>query len=554
MHMPHREQFARMAASVNGMAPEYLTPHLLFVAKQIGDLPRASGGESWETPLPLPALLPDVPTMTPEMVPHGLRPWLTDIADRVQCPLEYVAVSAMVALAAVIGRRIGIYPKRHDDWLVIPNVWGMLVGRPGVLKSPAMVEAMKPLDRLVYQAMQAHQGAMQDYEVASAKYEAQHKALKAEMAKAAKRSDDEAMEAIGQRIAALVDKAPVCPVPLRYKTNDSTVEKLQDLLAENPQGLLLYRDKLAGFLYNLEKPGREGDREFYLECWAGNGSFTLDRIGRGTVHSTALCLSLLGSIQPGKLTEYVAGTMTGGIGDDGLLQRLQLAVWPDTRGTWQNVDRWPDTEAKQRAWLVFQRLSTLHRDHIPSPDSGAFTQDMPPGIRFAPSAQEIFDRWRTHLEACLRSDTLHPAMESHLAKYRSLMPTLALLFHRSVYRKQWSMLRTPEDTYGALSELESLHWVRVEPEKTDGRSRDVIRINPAITDENKRSGTILTPDKTDISSPEADQQPPSVSNVSCQLANGAKNLHLEPRGEEEEYAEKALSPVRRSPRPPSSVR
>jgi hypothetical protein len=518
-----------------GHTPEELK-HLLATA------PLWTPGAAWAAPLPLPSLLSDVPAMPTDMLPHGLRPWLTDIADRVQCPLEYVAVSALVAIAAIVGRRIGIYPKRHDDWLVIPNLWGMLVGRPGVLKSPAMVEALKPLDRLARQALQTHSKALDDHTVASAVHEAKCKAIKAEMGKAAKKGDDSRMEELGTQLGELVANAPVPPVARRYKTNDSTVEKLQDLLAANPHGLLLYRDELAGFLYALEKPGREGDREFYLECWNGNGSFTLDRIGRGTVHSTALCLSLLGSIQPGKLTEYVAGTIAGGIGDDGLLQRIQLAVWPDTPTTWTNVDRWPDTDAKQRAWTIFQRLATLQREHVPEPEGAAFERDIPPGIRFAPAAQDIFDRWRSTLEAHLRSGDLHPAMESHLAKYRSLMPTLALLFHltfhahqadfapgcitpvsahattmairwcelleqhalrvyagdmarakhrahalakhirngdvsdgdtvRSVYRKQWTMLRTPDDTYGALSVLESLHWVRLEAEKTAGRTRD----------------------------------------------------------------------------------
>jgi putative DNA primase/helicase len=39
----------------------------------------------------------------------------------------------------------------------------------------------------------------------------------------------------------------------------------------------------------------------------------------------------------------------------------------------------------------------------------------------------MFDGWRSDLEKRLRSDDLHPALESHLAKYRKLVPALALL-------------------------------------------------------------------------------------------------------------------------------
>ena len=35
---------------------------------------------------------------------------------------------AMIVAAGVIGRKIGIRPKKHDDWLVIPNLWAVLIG------------------------------------------------------------------------------------------------------------------------------------------------------------------------------------------------------------------------------------------------------------------------------------------------------------------------------------------------------------------------------------------------------------------------------------------
>src|SRR5713101_7730752 len=46
-----------------------------------------------------------------------------------------------------------------------------------------------------------------------------------------------------------------------------------------------------------------------------------------------------------------------------------------------------------------------------------------------PAAQELFDGWRADLEHRLRAEEDHPVLLSHLAKYRSLLPSLALLFH-----------------------------------------------------------------------------------------------------------------------------
>ncbi|MFL5516955.1 MAG: DUF3987 domain-containing protein, partial [Gemmatimonadales bacterium] len=103
--------------------------------------------------------------------------------------------------------------------------------------------------------------------------------------------------------------------------------------------------------------GRETDRAFYLEAWNGTGSFTCDRIGRGTVHAEAVCLSILGGIQPGPLGRYLRATARGGgQQDDGLVSRLQLLVYPDPCEHWKNVDCYPDAIAKNRAHEVLSRL------------------------------------------------------------------------------------------------------------------------------------------------------------------------------------------------------
>jgi hypothetical protein len=48
---------------------------------------------------------------------------------------------------------------------------------------------------------------------------------------------------------------------------------------------------------------------------------------------------------------------------------------------------------------------------------------------FSDEAQRFFSDWLSRLESRLRSCGLEICLESHLAKYRSLMPSLALIFH-----------------------------------------------------------------------------------------------------------------------------
>jgi putative DNA primase/helicase len=76
----------------------------------------------WPDPQPLPGGLPGVPAFDEHLLPDALRPWLTDIAERAQVPLDFPAAAVIVPLSSALGRRCGIYPKRHDDWLVVPNL------------------------------------------------------------------------------------------------------------------------------------------------------------------------------------------------------------------------------------------------------------------------------------------------------------------------------------------------------------------------------------------------------------------------------------------------
>ena len=49
-----------------------------------------------------------------------------------------------------------IRPKRLDSWYEAANLWGAIVGSPGVLKSPALNEALRPLRELESKAAAAH--------------------------------------------------------------------------------------------------------------------------------------------------------------------------------------------------------------------------------------------------------------------------------------------------------------------------------------------------------------------------------------------------------------
>ena len=436
------------AAQQSGLSTEEIGKTLASGLKAGKDNPRtaleAQGSISqgvvesltWDQPKELKAELLPVKSLDPAMLPDSMRDYITDIAERMDnSPPDYVAVGVMVALATLIGRKLSISPKQHDPWLVVPNLWGAAIGRPSAKKTPSLTSAMAPLHTFESEEFQKHAIAMGKYseqaKVAKVALKANEKKLKIQIEKG---KQEEGEKDFLKSLTFEPVQPPACK---RFIVNDATVEKLGELLGSNPMGVLLFRDELTGWLNTLDKPDRASDRAFYLECWAGTGSFTYDRIGRGTQRIESATLSLMGGIQPGKLIPYLTAQKEGK-GDDGLIERFQLMVYPDPQ-PYTHVDRPPNEEALRKATSIFAMLDDLPGElHNPNI------------LRFSPEAQRMFNTWYDNNQKLVRSGTLTPQLESHLAKYVSLFPSLALIIH--------AVDSSPGGSIGIQSANKALAW------------------------------------------------------------------------------------------------
>jgi hypothetical protein len=496
---------------------------LTAVLSKASDAPDCSA--PWPEPESLGVALPGVPEFEAELLPPALRPLAEDTAHRMQVPLDFCAIPLVVALAGVCNRRALIRPKQRDPWTVVPNLWGMTVANPGQLKSPTVASVMRPVHRIQRRLTENFKSNEQDYQQQVELAELKTNAWKQQATKEFK-AGRPAPEKPSD------DMKP--PTEKRLVINDSTFEKTHQLLAENPAGLLVIRDELAGLFSSFERRGREDERAFYLECWSGDSPFRMDRIGRGSVDVEACCLSLYGAIQPARLRSYLRDALHDGPTNDGLIQRFQLAIWPDQNKDWQYVDCAQNEQAAKAVEDVFERIVALDADN-------------PRIFRFDRDAQELFVVWLSGLEQSVRDKELSPIMAAHLSKYRSLMPSLALLFAladnvegdriplryaqqaaafceylrphaeriyacklapemlaaidlserltdgwkrdvgqfalRELYRRHWAGLGTPDEAEAALDVLEDAGWVRrvdSSSPSTGRPSSETFLINPKI--------------------------------------------------------------------------
>jgi putative DNA primase/helicase len=491
---------------------------------------RAEMADQWPKPEPIQNGLPPVETFSEDLLPDSFRSLVADVSDRMQVPMDYPAVVMVLCLAGAVNRRAVIQPKANDTgWVIVPNLWGAIIAPPGFMKSPVIQAANRPLTHIQTEWQHKHEDMLKDYALAKEEYELRRAAWK-ELYKAASKKGNAAPDR--------PEDEPKEPKLRRLIVNDATFEALHQTMSENPAGILVIRDELTGWWSQLDRAGREGERAFCLQAWNGDTGHTIDRIGRGTIHVEACCMSMLGGIQPGRLRSYLADALQDGPSNDGLIQRFQLLVWPDTASDWNYVDRAPNGASEQQVARVFRKVVEMDAEN-------------PVRFRFAADAQELFIEWFAELEAKIRGDELHPALISHLSKYRKLMPALALLFEladaaarhggtdsvsltnaqraaawceylesharrvyscivtpqlraareladkikhrkvgadgafscRDVYLKGWSGLDTPEAVKQAAEVLQDAGWVRdlsTESGPLGGRPSNRYEVNPAV--------------------------------------------------------------------------
>jgi len=383
-------------------------------------------------PLPLAEKIPALPE---ECLPPSVAPWLKDIAFRLDLPHEYVAGASLVAASSLIGRHAAIRPKTKDDWTEFGNLWGMLIAEPGEMKTPATTLALSPIKDLERRARAKWVSVETKLREKLNEELELEKHLKKRFKDMLSKSEHEDLASIKEALSEAHRKTlqlnkKIANGGERFLCNDATTEKLAEICMANPYGLFVNRDELSGWLAHLSKAGREGDREFYLEAWSGDGEHSYDRIGRGTLYVPHLCLSIFGTIQPGKIKDLVMPASSAGVGADGLIQRFQILLYPDRTPTKIFRDQSPDAAAKKQYQTVFDELATQSWTKTTSPLEKGFTTAGPDSslsnvFSFDGEAQKLATEWFIALEEKISAET-SPAFKSHIAKYRGLMPRLAL--------------------------------------------------------------------------------------------------------------------------------
>ncbi len=254
-----------------------------------------------------------------EALPWPLNNFVSEAAESFPCDPCFIALPMLSMLAGAVGNTRRIRVKR--DWSEPCLLWTVIAADSGTGKSPAMELPLRPIRDAQHAALVEHRQA--DEQVRRDRME--FEAGLSEWRKA------------GRKRGELPPVEPVEPSPTRYIVDDVTVERLAEMLEQQPRGLLLAVDELAGWFGNFDayRSGRGADVERWLSIHRA-GSLIVDRkTGKKLIHVPRASVSVTGTIQPKILASVLANRE---FLDNGLAARLLLAMPPRTAKQWTEAE------------------------------------------------------------------------------------------------------------------------------------------------------------------------------------------------------------------------
>lgn len=372
-------------AGMPQIAPVVVEPVGLMPPGVLTPMPNGLPVDEWSGVEPLDVMSkPMVPGMPMDLIPTSIIPLVEQEAPAMGVPAEIIFGSCMLGITAAISDEMEIKPHEGRRWTEQARLWMMIIGDASIKKTPGMKLAFKPLNRI-----DAEKAVEDGAKIAS------HKNLVEIHRKACKDFVN------GKEDAQEPGVEPAHPTTRRMMFNDSTVAKISDILQHNPRGLTMLRDELAGWLSEVEN-GK--DRAEWLELYNGGGRL-VERIARGSVHVPNWSASILGAIQPERLTDIMSKAS-----QDGLLQRFYPIV---ADKAFKATNAVVGDEAMREYGMIVDRLS---RAQVGT-------------VSVSPEARAILDKAWDQTYALIEGGTLPSQIVSHLSKWEGGIYRWALVLH-----------------------------------------------------------------------------------------------------------------------------
>lgn len=340
------------------------------------------------------ALLEEYQPFPTHALPPPLDEFVRQSAIAIGCDHAYLALPLLAIAGSAIGNSRVVQLK--IGWTEPSVVWSVVVGDSGTLKSPALRAVTQHLHRLQARFRSEFKQRHAAYEEQYADYEYAKK---------------EARYAKSQ----LAMEQPDKPVFQRIMCSDVTIERLGQILEENPRGVLLYRDELATWLGSFTRYKKASDQAEWLPFFNAD-PISVDRSKDGGVHvAVGHChVCVAGGIQPGTLRDLATPEAIAA----GLFARLLMAQPPKRAKVWTDLFVHPELE--QSYCDVIDRLYALEGEL-------KFGAREPKRLEFAP---RVHEQWKKFFhELSKRQLSAYGEVAAALSKLEAYTARFALIHH-----------------------------------------------------------------------------------------------------------------------------
>ncbi len=236
---------------------------------------------------------------------ESLPPVMNDFVQASAKALNVDPVMISLPLLATMGGCIGGTRKIlvKTGWSEQPCLWTVIAADSGSAKSPALEAASGFLKRRQMAEHKRHERELAEWERTILDLKAK-----------AKGKDEPPPE------------EPPKPRLLHVFTKDITLEKLGEMLRDNPRGIVSLQDELAGWFASLNqyRGGKGGDREAFMSMFSGE-CLKVDRITRGTLLVPAPFVAIAGCSTPDSLRAVLT---KDGNSENGLAARFLICNPP----------------------------------------------------------------------------------------------------------------------------------------------------------------------------------------------------------------------------------
>lgn len=306
--------------------------------------------------------------------------------------IEYTIASLLMAASTAIGNAMNIRIK--GGWTSSPMLYLILVGRPGMGKTPPLDFAFRPIQKRDTEQTRKY---MKEKEIYDAAVDG----------KRSNKDDD-------------IDLPPK-PVLRRTMISDFTPEAMMHALNDNQRGIVLYVDEIMGMFNSVNQYNRGQLIEQLLTAFSGKPLNILRCNMPVPIHIEQPFINIVGTMQTTRVHELIEK----GYKDNGLLDRI-LFVYPSS----QKITDWMvDAEStssfdRYSAWWegIVNKLQDL--PFLIDETAGNTNQTV---LQFSADASRHFIKWRNdaiHAVNAIKDDSL---VDSRIMKTPMITARIALV-------------------------------------------------------------------------------------------------------------------------------